>query len=59
MSFTQIVVHGPEKEEDTQKLLHEISAFRAEKTMKYLEAMSVPPSEVARMINELQIPPHD
>ena len=59
MSYTRIVIHGPKKEEDMQKLLHEISKFRAEKTMKYLGDTNISPAEITRIISEIHIPHHD
>ena len=54
MGYTHIVIHRLKKEEDMQKLLHEISKFRAEKTMKYLCQANLQPSEIARMVSGIR-----
>ncbi len=53
MSFNRPVIHGPERAEDAQRLLHEISKFRAEKTMKYLTEAAIPPKEITELVRKI------
>jgi hypothetical protein len=53
LSLLRVVIHGPEKAEDLQKLLHEISKFRAEKTMKYLNEAGIPPTEITELVRRI------
>lgn len=56
MSTMRVVIHKPEKEADMWRLLHEISQYRAEKTMKCLQEVKLTPQEITKLISELHIP---
>lgn len=48
------VIHPPKRAEDMEKLLHEISRFRAEKTIKYLSDNDTTGEQLANILQELQ-----
>lgn len=55
MPVVRAVIHKPNKESDMRQLLHEISQFRAEKTMKYIQEIKLNPQEITELISDLHI----